>query len=77
MEAFSAAGIQVTFKDDPAPVNLSELRTPEQIAQDEERSASSRRVKGFADTETTSIWDSPSLWPAQGGRKLRFNGSLE
>jgi hypothetical protein len=75
VEAFSAGGIQVTFKDDP--IGTTYARTPEEVVADADRSTSSRKVKGFADTETSSIWDSPSLWPAQGGRKLRFDGSLE
>ena len=76
VEAFSAGGLQVTFKDDEVSLPLVG-RSEVQVVEDESRSTSSKRVKGFSDTESTNIWDNPALWPAQGGRRLRFDGSLE
>lgn len=74
--AFTAGGLAVTFQhDDSEPVpDLG--RSATEIVEDESRSASSRRVRGFND-EPVSTWKHPSLWGAQGGKTLSFDGSLK
>jgi len=51
-------------------------RTPDEVLQDEDRSTSSRRITGLV-PEVKDGWKNPNLWPTQGGKILKFDGSLE
>jgi len=77
--AFSAGGVNVAFRV-PEP---GEVRVPlagrklAQVLQDEDASTSSRPVSGFNSLEARDGFKNPNLWPGQGGRVLRFDGSFE
>lgn len=73
VSGFTCPGFAVTFSESESEHVPAVGRTVEEVAQDEDRSTSSRRVKGFQDVST---WTHPSLWPAQGGKVLKFDGSL-
>lgn len=64
---FSAAGISVMFKNDPE-------RNYEHFSSSahEEASLNFRAVTGPKDG-----WKNPLLWPGQGGKILKFDGTLE
>lgn len=76
--AFSAGGIQVTFKD-PQPNFEHRVplrgRTPEQVLLDEDRGTSSAPIRGFS--EIKDGFKHPSLWPGQAGKTLKLNGEFE
>lgn len=71
VKGFTLGNLAVAFSEaevDPPLVG----RTLEEVVVDENRSTSSRRVKGF---DGKNLWEHPSLWPTQAGRPLKFDGT--
>lgn len=71
VKGFTLDNLAVAFSEaevDPPLVG----RTIEEVVVDENRSTSSRRVRGF---DGKNLWEHPSLWPTQAGRPLKFDGS--
>lgn len=76
--AFTAEGFAVSFKQsgqfDPEAHVPFAGRPQAQVIEDEDRSTSSSRVRGF--TEARDGFRNPNLWPGQAGKVLQFDGSL-
>lgn len=74
VKSFALGNLGLTFHDADSVEPPFVGRTPDQVELDENRSTSSRQVKGF---DGHNIWKNPALWPAQGGRPLRFDGGTQ
>lgn len=73
VQHFSGYGVTVSFPATPThiPVATEILPLPTEPKEDF-RSAILKAHKSG-----TSVWEDPSLWPAQGGKRLRFDGKIE
>lgn len=75
---FEAPGIKVAFKTNTYDSHLPlKGRTVEQVLVDEDRSTSSKPVRGFSDSGQKDVWHNPALWAGQSGKVLKFDGSFE
>ena len=67
---FKGHGLQVSFFPKPLPTSLSGGSAVESPKMPESPPAVRDKPPG-------SVWDDPTLWPNQGGKRLRFDGKLE